>query len=89
MPRSGRSWAAPSVITMKTSQINKITYVTMAALTSKIIHARGTAYGVRMDSLTSYEAQIEHYTAYIGGHPDWVLAGIFADVDRSYGQFPK
>ena len=28
---------------------------------------------------TSYEAQIEHYTAYITGHPDWDLAGIYAD----------
>lgn len=31
------------------------------------------------EQATSYEAQIEHYTAYINGHPDWVLAGIFAD----------
>jgi len=31
------------------------------------------------EQATSYETQIEHYTAYIHGHPDWVLAGIFAD----------
>ncbi|MDL2205278.1 recombinase family protein, partial [Eubacteriales bacterium OttesenSCG-928-N13] len=31
------------------------------------------------EQATSYEAQIEHYTAYINGHPDWVMAGIFAD----------
>jgi len=31
------------------------------------------------EQATSYETQIEHYTAYINGHPDWVLAGIFAD----------
>ncbi len=31
------------------------------------------------EQATSYEAQIEHYTAYINGHPDWVLAGIYAD----------
>ena len=31
------------------------------------------------EQATSYETQIEHYTAYIQGHPDWVLAGIFAD----------
>ena len=23
------------------------------------------------EQATSYEAQIEHYTAYINGHPDW------------------
>ena len=27
----------------------------------------------------SYEAQIEHYTAEIAKHPDWINAGIFAD----------
>ena len=31
------------------------------------------------EQATSYEAQIEHYTAYITGHPDWELAGIYAD----------
>ena len=31
------------------------------------------------EQATSYETQIEHYTAYIQGHPDWTLAGIFAD----------
>jgi len=31
------------------------------------------------EQATSYDAQIEHYTAYIKGHPDWELAGIFAD----------
>jgi site-specific DNA recombinase len=28
---------------------------------------------------TSYEVQIAHYTAYINSHPDWELAGIYAD----------
>ena len=31
------------------------------------------------EQATSYEAQIEHYTAYINSNPDWELAGIFAD----------
>lgn len=31
------------------------------------------------EQATSYEAQIEHYTSYINGHPDWTLAGIYAD----------
>lgn len=31
------------------------------------------------EQATSYETQIEHYTSYINSHPDWVLAGIFAD----------
>jgi len=31
------------------------------------------------EQATSYDAQIEHYTAYINGRPDWELAGIYAD----------
>ena len=31
------------------------------------------------EQATSYETQIDHYTAYINGHPDWTLAGVFAD----------
>jgi site-specific DNA recombinase len=31
------------------------------------------------EQATSYESQIEHYTSYINGHPDWELAGIYAD----------
>jgi len=31
------------------------------------------------EQASSYEAQIEHYTSYINGHPDWTLAGIYAD----------
>ncbi|MEN6470931.1 MAG: recombinase family protein [Clostridiaceae bacterium] len=31
------------------------------------------------EQASSYEAQIEHYTAHINSHPDWTLAGIFAD----------
>lgn len=31
------------------------------------------------EQATSYEAQIEHYTEYITSHPEWTLAGIFAD----------
>ena len=27
----------------------------------------------------SYETQIAHYTSFINSHPDWVLAGIYAD----------
>lgn len=37
---------------------NKITYVTMVASSSKIVHARGTAYGVRTDSITHYAGKV-------------------------------
>lgn len=36
------------------------------------------------EQATSYDAQIEHYTNYINGHPDWKLAGIFAEIIVSY-----
>lgn len=32
------------------------------------------------EQATSYEAQIEHYTEYISKNPNWVMAGIFADM---------
>lgn len=44
--------------TMKTSRANKITHVTMVESASKVVHARGTAYGVRMDSLTHYAGKV-------------------------------
>ena len=50
--------------TMKTSRANKITHVTMVASASKIVHARGTAYGVRMDSLTHYAGKVCALTRY-------------------------
>ena len=32
---------------------------------------------------TSYDAQISHYTSYINSHPDWELAGIYAEEEIS------
>ena len=50
--------------TMKTSRANRITHVTMVATASKIVHARGTAYGVRTDSLTHYAGKVCALTRY-------------------------
>ena len=50
--------------TMSTGRVNKITHVTMVASASKIVHARGTAYGVRMDSLTHYAGKVCALTRY-------------------------
>jgi hypothetical protein len=44
--------------TMSTNRANKITHVTMVASESKIVHARGTAYGVRMDAITHYAGKV-------------------------------
>ena len=44
--------------TSSSSRANKITHVTMVASASKIVHARGTAYGVRQDSLTHYAGKV-------------------------------
>lgn len=35
---------------------------------------------------TSYEAQVDYYTRYIKGRPDWEFAGMYADADTRYGQ---
>jgi len=50
--------------TQSTSRTNKITHVAMVASASKIVHARGTAYGVRMDSLTHYAGKVCALTRY-------------------------
>lgn len=33
----------------------------------------------QLEQLSSYEAQVSYYTSYINNHPDYKLAGIFAD----------
>jgi len=33
----------------------------------------------QVEQLTSYEAQVSYYTNYIGNHPDYEMAGIYAD----------
>jgi site-specific DNA recombinase len=52
-------------------------------ITDKVQKIRVAAYcRVSTDSdeqESSYETQIEHYTNYIKSHPDWELAGIYAD----------
>ena len=42
----------------KTSRTNKITHVTMVVDSSQIVHARGTAYGVRKDDIELYKGKI-------------------------------
>lgn len=42
----------------KTSRANKITHVTMVVDNQQIVHARGTAYGVRKDDIELYSGKI-------------------------------
>lgn len=42
----------------KTSRSNKITHVTMVVDSQQIVHARGTAYGVRKDDIELYKGKI-------------------------------
>jgi site-specific DNA recombinase len=57
--------------------------ISKAASTEAKLKLRVAAYcRVSTDSdeqASSYEVQIEHYTAYINNNPEWTLAGIFAD----------
>ena len=41
-----------------TSRANKITHVTMVASATTIVHARGTAYGVRLDDIALYKGKV-------------------------------
>ena len=77
--------------TMKTSRANKITHVTMVASASKIVHARGTAYGVRMDSLTHYAGKVCALTRYnpacdlIVGHKGYRTAALQKALNAKAG----
>lgn len=53
--------------TMATGRANKITHVTMVSSASKVVHARGTNYGVRTDSLTHYAGKVCALTRYNPG----------------------
>lgn len=33
----------------------------------------------QIEQLSSYEAQVNYYTAFINSHPDYEMAGIYAD----------
>ena len=37
----------------------------------------------------SYDTQVRYYKTLIPANHDWEFAGVYADVDRSYGQNPK
>lgn len=42
----------------KTGRANKITHVTMVASATTIVHARGTAYGVRLNDIALYKGKV-------------------------------
>ena len=42
----------------RTGRANKITHVTMVASATTIVHARGTAYGVRLDDVALYKGKV-------------------------------
>ena len=54
----------------KTSRANKITHVTMVVNAQQIVHARGTAYGVRKDDIELYKGKI---CAILRYNPDCAL----------------
>lgn len=37
----------------------------------------------QLEQLASYEAQVAYYTAFINNHPDYEMAGIYADEGTS------
>lgn len=74
--------------TMPTTRPNKITHVTMVASASKIVHARGTAYGVRTDKVTLYAGKVCALVRYnpscdlVQGHKGYRIAALQAALNR-------
>jgi peptidoglycan hydrolase-like protein with peptidoglycan-binding domain len=50
--------------TLATGRANRITHITMVASPTQIIHARGTAYGVRKDPINHYAGKVCALTRY-------------------------
>lgn len=61
---------------------------TSAKASTGVQRRRVAAYArVSTDSeeqLTSYEAQVDHYTKYIQSREDWIFVGIYTDEYASY-----
>ena len=73
------------------SRPNKINHVMMVASASKIVHARGTDYGVRKDSLTDYASKVCALTRYnpdcdlVLGHKGYHTAAMQKSLNKNDG----
>ena len=72
-----------------TKTIRKIQQPAALHLAKKRVAAYARVSSGKDAMLHSLSAQVSYYSEYIQRNSDWEFAGVYADVDRSYGQNPK
>jgi len=66
-------------ITVIPATINPITRLPRESTQLRRVAAYARVSTDSEEQLTSYEAQVDYYTRYIQGRPDWVFVGIYTD----------
>ena len=66
-------------ITVIPATINPITRLPRESAQLRRVAAYARVSTDSEEQLTSYEAQVDYYTRYIQGRPDWVFVGIYTD----------
>ncbi|XEQ91978.1 hypothetical protein SCACP_07930 [Sporomusa carbonis] len=66
-------------ITVIPARANRTSLAENLAPSKKRVAAYCRVSTDNVEQLSSYEAQVNYYTTYITGHPDYELAGIYAD----------
>ena len=78
-----------SSITCIPATRNVFTAIPMTSITKRRVAAYARVSTDSEEQLTSYEAQVDHYTKYIQSREDWIFVGIYTDVDMPYGLNPN
>lgn len=66
-------------ITVIPQRVNPLTHIPNNSPSRKRVAAYARVSTKQEDQANSYEAQIDYYTKLIGGRPDWMFAGMYAD----------
>ena len=70
---------APKNITVIPATLNPVTRLPKESTQQRRVAAYARVSTDSEEQLTSYEAQVDYYTRYIQGRPDWVFVGIYTD----------
>ena len=69
-------------VTMIPASIARISAKASAGVQCRRVAAYARVSTDSEEQLTSYEAQVDHYTKYIQSREDWIFVGIYTDDER-------
>jgi len=72
-------------VTMIPASITRISAKASTGVQCRRVAAYARVSTDSEEQLTSYEAQVDHYTKYIQSREDWIFVGIYTDADTPYG----